>query len=53
MRIAERVHGERPSLREVVGIVVAISGILMLVFGAEGERRTSGEIAEALHQPIS
>lgn len=45
--------GERPSLREVVGIVIAISGVLMLVFGAEGQRRTPGEMAEALHQPIS
>lgn len=45
--------GERPSLREVVGIVVAVSGILMLVFGAEGERRTHDDIAEAVHQPIS
>lgn len=43
--------GEHPSVREIVGIAVAIAGVAMLVLGADGHR--PGKAAEAVHQPIS
>jgi drug/metabolite transporter (DMT)-like permease len=51
--------GEHATRRDVIGIVVAISGVLLLVLGAEGSRRTAAtpaeitEAAEAIHQPMN
>jgi len=51
--------GERATLRDVVGILVSICGVLLLVLGAEGARRTPAraaeatEAAEAFHQPMN
>lgn len=47
--------GERPSVREIIGIAVAITGVAMLVLGADAGRPggAAAETAEALHQPIS
>jgi len=47
--------GERPSIREVAGIAVAMAGVAMLVLGAEARRpsKAAAEAAEAVHQPIS
>ena len=45
--------GERPSAREVAGIVVAIIGVAALVLGADPNRKNHTEDpTEALHQPI-
>jgi drug/metabolite transporter (DMT)-like permease len=48
--------GERATRRDLIGIFVSISGVLLLVLGAEGVRRvpvTSAEAAEAIHQPMN
>ncbi|MGH7914474.1 MAG: DMT family transporter [Candidatus Binataceae bacterium] len=48
--------GERATRRDFIGILVSISGVLLLVLGAEGARRmpaTSAEAAEAIHQPMN
>lgn len=48
--------GERATLRDITGIFIAISGVLLLVLGAEGARRvpvTPAEAAEAIHQPMN
>jgi drug/metabolite transporter (DMT)-like permease len=51
--------GERATLRDVIGILVSICGVLLLVLGAEGARRTPAspveatEAAEAIHQPMN
>jgi drug/metabolite transporter (DMT)-like permease len=48
--------GEHATGRDLIGILVAISGVLLLVLGAEGVRRTpatSTEAAEAIHQPMN
>jgi terminal-alkyne amino-acid exporter len=51
--------GERATLRDVIGILVSICGVLLLVLGAEGARRTpasaveAAEAAEAIHQPMN
>lgn len=48
--------GEHASRRDVIGIVISISGVLLLVLGAEGVRRTRvapAEAAEAIHQPMN
>lgn len=50
---------ERATLRDVIGILVSICGVLLLVLGAEGARRTpasaveAAEAAEAIHQPMN
>lgn len=51
--------GERATLRDVIGILVSICGVLLLVLGAEGARRPPAnaveatEAAEAIHQPMN
>jgi terminal-alkyne amino-acid exporter len=48
--------GEHATTRDLIAILLAISGVLLLVLGAEGARRvpvTSAEAAEAIHQPMN
>jgi len=48
--------GERATLRDLIGVLISISGVLLLVLGAEGVRRvpvSSAEAAEAIHQPMN
>jgi drug/metabolite transporter (DMT)-like permease len=48
--------GERATRRDLIGILISISGVLLLVLGAEGARRApaaQAEAAEAIHQPIN
>ncbi len=47
--------GEHPTSREVIGVLVAIGGVLALVLSADPHRKVEGvlEAAEAVHQPIS
>ncbi len=48
--------GERATRRDLIGILISISGVLLLVLGADGVRRapvTSAEAAEAIHQPMN
>lgn len=47
--------GEHPTSREIVGVVIAIGGVLALVLGADPHRKAGGviEAAEAVHQPIT
>lgn len=47
--------GEHPTSHEVVGVLIAIGGVLALVLGADPHRKVGGiiEAAEAIHQPIS
>jgi drug/metabolite transporter (DMT)-like permease len=45
---------ERPSPREIIGIIVAVTGVIALVAGADARRgQATGEGAEALHQPLT
>lgn len=47
--------GEHATSREIIGVVIAVSGVLALVLGADPHRKVGGviEAAEAVHQPIS
>lgn len=49
--------GERATRRDLIGILISISGVLLLVLGADGVRRTpatpAAEAAEAIHQPMN
>jgi len=55
--------GESATRREIIGVMIAISGVLALVLGADAHRRHPGEhapaysddaqAAEAIHQPIA
>ncbi|MGH7949652.1 MAG: EamA family transporter, partial [Candidatus Binataceae bacterium] len=46
--------GEQATRREVIGILIAISGILALVLGSEGRRKLPPkESIEAVHQPLT
>jgi len=48
--------GEHATRRDLIGILVSISGVLLLVLGAEGARRTPAnpaEAAEAIHRPMN
>jgi drug/metabolite transporter (DMT)-like permease len=46
--------GERPSGREVGGMLVAVAGVLFLVLGADAGRKASDlEAAEAVHPPLT
>jgi drug/metabolite transporter (DMT)-like permease len=47
--------GEHPTSREVIGVLIAIGGVLALVLAADPHRKVGGviEAAEAIHQPIS
>ncbi|MGH7924549.1 MAG: DMT family transporter [Candidatus Binatus sp.] len=45
--------GERATTREVVGILISVSGVLALVLGADPHRRQpASEAAEAIHEPL-
>jgi drug/metabolite transporter (DMT)-like permease len=46
--------GEHATAAEVLGIVIAISGVIGLVLGADPHRQLpAGEAAEAIHQPLT
>jgi drug/metabolite transporter (DMT)-like permease len=51
--------GEHATRRDIIGIGVAVSGVLLLVLGAEGARHKAAtpaeiaEAAEAIHQPMN
>lgn len=48
--------GERATRRDLIGILVSISGVLLLVLGPEGVRRVpaiAAEAAEAVHHPMN
>ena len=45
--------GERATTREVVGILISVSGVLALVLGADPHRKQpAAEAAEAIHEPL-
>jgi drug/metabolite transporter (DMT)-like permease len=47
--------GEHPTAHEIIGVLIAIGGVLALVLGSDPHRKVGGviEAAEAIHQPIS
>ncbi|HEY6420565.1 MAG TPA: DMT family transporter, partial [Candidatus Binataceae bacterium] len=46
--------GEHATIREVIGILIAIAGVIALVLGADPHRRLPAlEAAEAIHQPLT
>ena len=46
--------GERATGREILGVLIAIAGVLVLVLGADAHRQQpAGEAAEAVHQPLT
>jgi drug/metabolite transporter (DMT)-like permease len=46
--------GEKATYREIVGVVIAITGVLALVLGADAHRKhPDSEAAEAIHQPLA
>ncbi|MGO9264651.1 MAG: DMT family transporter [Candidatus Binataceae bacterium] len=45
--------GERPNLREYIGISVAILGVAALVTGADASRVSPLETVEAVHHPVA
>lgn len=47
--------GEHATAREIIGVLIAICGVLALVLGADPHRKAGGivEAAEAVHQPLS
>ncbi len=48
--------GERATRRDLIGILVSISGVLLLVLGPEGVRRVpaiAAAAAEAIHHPMN
>ena len=45
--------GERATAREVIGILISVSGVLVLVLGADPHRKQpAAEAAEAIHEPL-
>jgi len=45
--------GEHATTREVVGILISVSGVLTLVLGADPHRKQpASEAAEAIHEPL-
>jgi drug/metabolite transporter (DMT)-like permease len=45
--------GERATTREVVGILISVTGVLVLVLGADPHRKQpASEAAEAIHEPL-
>jgi drug/metabolite transporter (DMT)-like permease len=45
--------GERATMREVIGILISISGVVALVLGADPHRKhPASELAEAIHEPL-
>jgi drug/metabolite transporter (DMT)-like permease len=46
--------GERATAREILGVLIAIAGVLALVLGADAHRKDPvGDTAEAIHQPLT
>jgi drug/metabolite transporter (DMT)-like permease len=47
--------GEHATAREVIGVLIAITGVLALVLGADAHRQhvPPTEVIEAIHQPLS
>ncbi len=48
--------GEHATWRDLIGILISISGVLLLVLGAEGVRSvpaSSAQAVEAIHQPMN
>ncbi len=45
--------GERATTREVIGILISVTGVLVLVLGADPHRKhPASEAAEAIHEPL-
>ena len=45
--------GERATMREAIGILIAVSGVLGLVLGADPHRKLpDSEVIEAVHEPL-
>jgi drug/metabolite transporter (DMT)-like permease len=45
--------GERATMREVVGILISVTGVLVLVLGTDPHRKQpAAEAAEAIHEPL-
>jgi drug/metabolite transporter (DMT)-like permease len=45
--------GERATTREVIGILISVSGVVALVLGADPHRKhPDSEAAEAIHEPL-
>jgi drug/metabolite transporter (DMT)-like permease len=45
--------GERATMRELMGILISISGVVALVLGADPHRKhPASEAAEAIHEPL-
>jgi len=45
--------GERATTREVIGILISVSGVVALVLGADPHRKhPASEAAEAIHEPL-
>jgi len=46
--------GEHPTAREVRGMIIAVTGVLFLVLGADaGRKHRDAELAEAVHPPLT
>jgi drug/metabolite transporter (DMT)-like permease len=47
--------GERATAREILGVLIAIAGVLALVLGADDAHRQhpAGDALEAVHQPLT
>jgi drug/metabolite transporter (DMT)-like permease len=46
--------GERATAREILGVLIAIAGVLALVLGADAHRQhPAGDAVEAVHQPLT
>jgi O-acetylserine/cysteine efflux transporter len=46
--------GESANAREIIGVLIAISGVLTLVLGSDAHRKhPDPEAAEAIHQPLN
>jgi drug/metabolite transporter (DMT)-like permease len=46
--------GEHPSAREIWGMMIAVVGVFLLVFGSGAERKLEDtELAEAVHPPLT
>ena len=45
--------GEDATARELIGIVIAITGVVALVLGADAHRHPPAEILEAVHEPLN
>lgn len=46
--------GESANAREIIGVIIAISGVLALVLGSDAHRKhPDPEAAEAIHQPLN